>query len=1176
MHIYADIGEKMAEIKFTESQSSAIEFDKGNLLISAAAGSGKTAVLTEKIAKLIAEKKCTVDELLVVTFTKAAASEMKKRIRSKLSEKKNDKKYKNSAYSRYIDRQMSRLSSADICTMDSFLYKRVRRYFTLLGKSPDTRIASDGEIEELEHNVMSGVIAKRFAENDNEKYAKWLRFCDIISKTKDTSQIDEELLELAHGMEDSFSGDCERKITDEDEIYEQLKKYTTELFEHYKNTFAKIVDDLELEDDNFKKLEKNVAEVTTICNEMLELCESDFSFDKAAEYLRSVRFARLGTVKSENATPATRAFRAVREEFKAEINDLIEKIYVGDAENIHIENSETAEIEEQLLSVLSEYFTTLDSEKSKKSLMSYSDLENYSRQIMEIDSVADEISQRYKYIFIDEFQDTNETQDYIFKRISKNASRFLVGDIKQSIYRFRGADPSVFNGYRNEWEKYNYNEEVGNYTLFMSENFRCSKEIIGFTNLVTGKLFENSDITYTDEDALVFGKSDEAEKLPVEVVLLDKRGGVRGMNIEAEYVAERIYAQIGEYSSALKRNIKAEDIAIIMRSPSSHGEEFGDALRRRGVKSKLKKSQPLEESQAVRLIVCLLEVIKNPLDDIYLAGALISPFFGFTVEDITKIKEITGEEQLFIALNSVKENDENPTFPKEPICKFLEWLEREKRISAVTPPGIYAENFISENRAEIMSATDGDESETEALNELVELIGGLENGATLDTLIEQLKLEIAKKSNARADDEAKDSVSIVSIHSSKGLEYPICYLCETDRKRSKIDEQKPFLYDKELGYGVKISDESGLAVKNTLKRDMIAKKLAKESNFEEIRMLYVAMTRAKNQLIICGKVSDSEKALQKGAAFSYNIDEYTVANTESYLEWILITAANQNSQNHVIREVGEFDYSDSGDKTCEEERNTDDDLEEILTAIAENSKNNKKITNLNIPIKANAGALSSSYLDGETENQQEEEKEALEKPRFMTGANSYTGAEKGVAMHTFMQFMNIENLERHGIDAEIERLIETRMISYKLSTLLDKKQIFIFMHSELYRRIQKASYVKREFRFNINLPAENFTENEEMKEEIRNNNGEITVQGVIDCIYRNADTGKLELIDYKTDRFTAEQFKNRRLAYEKLRQTHKNQLAIYKTICEKIYEEKIARVYIYSTVLGELVEVKTD
>lgn len=1172
--MYADTGEKMAEIKFTESQSSAVEFDKGNLLISAAAGSGKTAVLTEKIAKLIADKKCTVDELLVVTFTKAAASEMKKRIRSKLYEKKNDKKYKSIAYSRYIDRQMSRLSSADICTMDSFLYKRVRRYFTLLGKSPDTRIASDGEIEELEHNVMSGVITKRFAENDGEKYTKWLRFCDIISKTKDSSQIDEELLELAHGMEDSFSKSSDRKIIGENEIYERLKEYTIELFEHYKNTFAKIVDDLELEDDNYKKLEKNVAEVTAVCTEILALCEDDFSFDKTAEYLRSVRFSRLGTVKSENATPATQAFKAVREEFKSEINELIEKKYIGNAEDIHTENAETAEIEEQLMSVLSEYFITLDNEKNKKSLMSYSDLESCSRQLMEIDSVAEEISQRYKYIFIDEFQDTNETQDYIFKRISENASRFLVGDIKQSIYRFRGADPSVFNGYRNDWKKYNYNEETGNYTLFMSENFRCSREIIEFTNLVTGKLFKSSDITYTNEDALVFGKSDDTEKVPVEVVLLNKRFAERGVNIEAEYVAKRIAAQIGEYSSVLKRNIKAEDIAIIMRSPSSHGEEFGDALRRRGVKSKLKKSQPLEESQAVRLVICLLEVIKNPLDDIYLAGALISPFFGFTVEDITKIKEITGEEQLFIALNSVKENDENPTFTKEPICKFMEWLEREKRISAVTPPGIYAENFISENRAEIMSATDRDESETEAVNELVELIGGLENGATLDTLIEQLKTEIAKKTNAKADDEAKDSVSIVSIHSSKGLEYPICYLCETDRKRSKIDEQKPFLYDKELGYGVKISDESGLAVRNTLKRDIIAKKLAKESNFEEIRMLYVAMTRAKNQLIICGKVNDAEKALQKGAAFSYNIDEYTVANTESYLEWILMTTANENSQNHVIREIEAFKYSDSDNEICEEEQNTDDDLEERLSVIAEISKNNKKITNLNIPIKANAGVLNSRYLDGETKNQQDEAKETLEKPRFMTGANSYTGAEKGVAMHTFMQFMNIENLEKHGIDAEIERLIDTRMISYKLSTLLDKKQIFIFMHSELYRRIQKASYVKREFRFNINLPAENFTENEEMKEEIRKNHEEITVQGVIDCIYRNADTGKLELIDYKTDRFTAEQFKNRRLAYEKLRRSHRDQLAIYKIICEKIYEEEIDKVYIYSTVLGELVEVR--
>ncbi len=1201
----------MADIKYTDSQERAIEYNDGNLLISAAAGSGKTAVLTEKIARLIADEKCTADELLVVTFTKAAAAEMKQRIKSKLVSLKSGKNH-NRSYISYINGQLSAMGAADICTMDSFLYKRVRKYFPVLGLSPDTRIASEGELNEIETRVMSKTVNsffdKKYSEND-ESGGDWLFFCDLISKTKDTSHIDTELLGIAHTLENKSIDVSRLRETSElfscGRVSDEVKKYVLEFASHYSVIFSRIMDDIENDEDAYKAYGANIADDCDICENLRTAAEDEQAL-KA--YAANVKFSRLGRLGKDKASGASDAYKKIRDDFKKELGDLRDTLLLGDEALLLAENEASDRILHVLCEVLDKYNTDVNREKSNRGIMSYHDLEILSSRLLSYDNIADEIAKKYKYIFIDEFQDTAGTQDYIFGRLSAYSNRFFVGDIKQSVYRFRGADPAVFNSYKNTWKNADegFTADTHSYTLYMSENFRCAHEIISFTNLVTGQLFPMSDITYTSSDKLIYAASNIIEKHPVEVAVVPRSSSSDKVNYEAEYVASVIKSLIGEYSSDLKRNISEGDIAIIMRSPASNGADFKNALTKRGIKCRLRRTEPLEAFSSVKLILCLLEIINNPLDDIYLSGALMSPLFGFTIDELTSIKAASSEAHLFISLYSYLSYEGRDSALADKILLFIDSLNTYRQQALSMRADVFAVNFISEYSPLILSTVtpvtvtsvtvtpvmSPDPLESDSVRRLLDLIGQADSdtSSSLSGLLRYIETEIPRGSTPDEGESAPDSVRIMSIHSSKGLEFPICFLCEADRKRSIKDEIKPMLFDGELGFGTKISDDSGLAVKTTLKHELIANRLARSASFEEIRILYVALTRAKNRLFITGKNSskntEAEARLLKSNALAYNIDAYTIAENDNYLDWILMCCANVKSDDFVFKfpTVDEIDRDSSGADAASENADVLSDIPESVVSCL----NIVRSPVPNVPIKAMAGELSPEYLDkivspiydtsddrGESgeNNVSDDSDTSLVMPKFITGANTYTAAEKGTAVHTFMQFMDIKNLSENGINAEIERMTEHGIISPKLADMLDKRQLAMFMRSELFRRISESDFIRREFRFNINMPASDYTKNEELSHCLAEKNSMITVQGVVDCLYRNHETGMLELIDYKTDGFTSAEYKNRDIAYAKLRERHKNQLETYRVICEKIFGESIHDVYIYSTVLGELVRI---
>ncbi len=496
------------------------------------------------------------------------------------------------------------------------------------------------------------------------------------------------------------------------------------------------------------------------------------------------------------------------------------------------------------------------------------------------------------------------------------------------------------------------------------------------------------------------------------------------------------------------------------------------------------------------------------------------------------------------------------------------------------------ELIIKENDIILLDELGGDPNEEEALNKFCDLAreysANSSDGGGIAGFLEAAYEGIEE--NILSDDEStdKDSVSIISTHSSKGLEFPIVILCETARSRSKQDEMKPFIIDKELGIGIKIADRTGYGIRDTIERRILGKKNDLTSVSEEMRMLYVAMTRAKCRLVMTAVVSDIDKALGSAHVNKVYKSKYLVLNCSSYIEWILMALDGEKYGDYVkINEIR--DLSEAGfDKNVATVETGDVEAEESKYCIGKDVRFIGKPSEMEeiinrIPSKIAAAKISSTFLDTysaefEESSGEDDEEENVSLPDFMTG-KTRSAADKGKAMHKFMQFMNIDTLENDGISGEIERLRCEKYLSEEEIKLLNKQQIKRFMQSKLYREMLATDFLKREFRFNVPVPAWELTENTTLREELKKRRLSVTVQGVVDCVLRDSTSGELVLVDYKTDSLTREEFRDKNSGRMKLIERHRGQLLTYKKICEMMFEEPIARACIYSTVLGELIDV---
>jgi len=1256
----------MGKITYTKSQETAIKHQGGNLLLSAAAGSGKTATLTARILRLLLHGdengEVNLTDMLVVTYTRAAANELRGRISSAILEAEKewrsptDETEPRPILSRNrFYRHITDAGRADISTIHSFLYKALKPYFPALGLPPDMSIMDESAANVLKAAAMQDTIDDFFDKDDGTATtgkAAFTELADAFGAARDAAALDAVFIDMANSLvsvgrdekcladyADVLELDAERGFFQS--VYgEYIKEHIRMMLRHYRTVFTKIGE--ELFSEGSKATVAYGPDYTNILSVISdgETALEQGSYTEVRNIIANYTPVPLGKLSSKDKSTESEYFKEVRKHFKADMETLAEDYFGATEESLSLSMKRTARILRTLGDVFGAYYRSFAKRKRAQNALDYSDLELYALKLFLDENgnptdAAKEVGARYKYIFIDEYQDTNHVQDDIFRALSENSVRFMVGDIKQSIYRFRGAEPEVFSGYRDRWPILRCTAEEAEETfspdagkcIFMSENFRCDDPVIRFVNMISGYMFPFGGIPYTEDDALICGKGvSDLPTPPVEICLIEKprkrkTDGEEALplwddsfNPEAEYVADRIAEMIGIPLADGERPCKASDIAVITRSFKGTAEVYAEALMRRGIRVRMKANVTPLSAKSAKLVMCILNLVDNPLREIYAAGAMRSPIFGFTTDDIVVLKESSSDAPLYMAVTrAAREADPTEDFgysiptadplpeTEEPMesalspallekCLFLaRWVRRHKAAARSMKADKYIEFLYNELCLSDLPEVFGDSAELAALNRLYETARRFEKGrfGGLSGFIEYLN------ENADAESEEigeENAVTIVTVHSSKGLEYPVCFLAECGKERNRADERKNLLFDPVLGFGMTLPDEGGLVRCDTAVRCGIAEKKRSDAINEEMRTLYVALTRARNKLIVTAKTPDADKLLSEAEQNKAFSTEWSVRECGTYRDLIINAAARHGADSFYetkvipISEIHPFIPEEQGIPAEEEAPSTNQPpVEASLPDFEENFRFRYPLDFLGkIPAKLSVSALHPSILDDKenptvlsldfskkSENSTTDEVSSIPVPLpdFMTEKTEAKGAERGTATHIFLQFADFGKLRDNGAERELCRLVEEKYMTRAAAELVNRTHITRFAESDLFRRMCNAEMIRREFRFNTLMPAEAFTDDPILREQLLQNGIRITVQGVVDCVFRG-EKG-LVLVDYKTDAMTKEEYKNPKLGKEKLIRRHKNQLMYYKEICKRLFGEEITETIIYSTTLGK-------
>ncbi|MBR4961875.1 MAG: UvrD-helicase domain-containing protein [Clostridia bacterium] len=1257
-------------MNFTPAQSKAVHYPDGNLLLSAAAGSGKTATLTGRILYLLETEQARLSEMLIVTYTRAAAAELRGRIGRKITEaaKTNG--------SRKMARHLTDLPGAQISTIHAFLYRTLRPSFSALGLSPDFTIGDEAIIEAQRTEAMRDTLDDFYAGGNDD----FIRLADALAGSRDAEALDKTLLSMytrltaAGETPDALYRYADMLETDEGFFAmpqsSPIRNRLRLAFSHYKTVVADL---RQCFDGITEEKYGPAADWLTDWLNSAERALDTGSYDSVRAIITAYAPPRLATLPAKYATDVSENFKAVRDAIKKDVVRFADSFFADPGPLAEESLHRTAALLRTAAGVLDAYENAFRTRKMSRSLLDYNDLETLALRLFiapdgSPTDAARETGRRFRYIFVDEYQDTNRVQDAIFRALSSECPRFMVGDSKQSIYRFRGAEPSVFARYRDRWPTVSPEEpdsadasvpfeaEEGR-CLFMSENFRCDRTVVDFVNLVSDFLFPGSAMPYAPEDALVFAKGEDGN-IPAEIVIVEDAPlpEEEDRDPEAEYTADRIAAMLTDPHG--EKPLTPDDIAILLRSPDTNGNAYRDALIRRGIPVRMPGGEYLFSSPAVLLVMCLLYTADNPLCDIPAAGAMHSPLFGFATHELVQLRAWSrktlaarygweGDMPLYCIVQMAADPDwifspvEDEPTPAEETADEPDGLQIAMDAWASENP--WTEDPLSDEEdtapaTEEEPAADPEESLPEALlakccvfHAAVSKLRNLVCGMRADRFLEELFLQYdlfdlpeirdnpmeknnlqtlydmarrfesgsfggvggflnytkeLQKQKQEGAEEALPAVTILSIHKSKGLEFPVVFVSACSKGRNNRDETGDILFDADLGFGMRLPDTGGYARCGTALRSAIAEKKRLESVEEEMRVVYVALTRARNRLIVTGKEKDPEAFLEECRFAAEFASPYSITGSCTYLEWIL-TAAIAHGPDPCWK-LTLADLQENEETAAAPLPEPDTAEEDWDTRLAGNLDFVYPWAYLSgIPAKLTVSRLSPEILD-EDENplqltldspggEADAEADTIQEiplPSFMTGEPAtLSAAQRGTATHQFLQFADFAALAENGVEAELNRLTEHHFLPESAAAGVYITQLERFRRSDLFRRICASPFVHREFRFNAPMDAWKFTEDPDLAEVLRRDGVRLIVQGVVDCVFRDED-GALTLVDYKTDRPTAEEYKNPALADDRFLARHRLQLSYYREICAALFGEEIRRTVLYSTALGREIVVK--
>ncbi|AIZ36283.1 helicase-exonuclease AddAB subunit AddA [Parvimonas micra] len=1261
----------MSEVKWTKEQRQVIESRNTNLLVSAAAGSGKTAVLIERIIELVLDEKNPIDinKLLVVTFTKLAASEMRERV-SKAIEKKLEENPENE----HLQKQLLLLSGADITTIDSFCKDVLISYAHLVNLDSNIKVIDPSENEVLAKEVMEELFEELYENNDES----FLRLVNWYAK-KNT---DEGLLQLLLNVNNFVNSHPFPKIwlNEKAEFFNTSTKDDDFYLENYILDIAKDVDmDLEFFElsiknnlkkiENYPELEKYIDIYNILLDALFVVKESlknflkdNTKFDELKKSSYEFLNSNFGSFRISKCDEEVKEiYNKVKKELdsiKLEITESLGALNL-DLENIKKESDLIYPYVRSISDVVIKFKEKFWERKQKFNYVDFADIEHLALEILvDIDEdgntkpskTALEYQEKYTEVFIDEYQDSNLVQEILLSAVAKENNRFMVGDVKQSIYRFRQADPSIFmekyeNYYRVEEDIESFNRKIMLYA-----NFRSRKEILEGTNLVFSKIMkkETGELDYTVDERLnpmaSFKESDENVGGAVEILLVDEKSDeeyedeiiltdeysedfeeMKSFKLECIKIANTIYNMMNNKENPFKvydknlddyRKVEYKDIVILMRSPSTNTKILEEVFLEYNIPIYAESTGGYFETFEVDTIINLLKIIDNPMQDIPLISVMYSPIYNFTSKELSEIRLVDRELKFYELLIKILEDEdiEIRISLKEKIAKFISdlklFIQKKSLVSAdeliwflYKYTGYY--NYVG--------LLDMGEQRKTNLMLLFEKAKNYEKNSykglfNFVNYIQKISLK-SDISEAKLISEDANVVKIMSIHKSKGLEFPIVFLANTNKKFNfRADDSNLVLHQK-LGFGAVVYDMDKKTSFNSIMKKKIEKFKKNEQIAEEMRLLYVAMTRAKEKLIITGRVKDYEnlkEEISSGIDERGNISNYKILKINNYLDWILSSIDNLTVYGKSLNCLGR-EENFLGNEDLKFQLNVNTKTEEFIEyqRIKEEIKTNEIILDeddievkqemrtvkqflkdrfnkeyvyknvLNKPSSITVSEIKKMIQEEDEEKHQKYYKEnfVLKTPSFIHQGEEKVGfnsAEKGTIFHLAMQLLDFSKFDtedvskiREEIKLQINSFVEKNIMSLDEIETININWIVKFIQSDIFKEIYIANKSEKLFKekaIDYNIKLKNLFKDENIEEDEK-----IMVVGIIDLFFEN-ENGEIILLDYKTDYVTKENL-------EEVKARYKVQLDLYKSAIEDISGKKVAKKGLYLFGINEFVEI---
>ncbi len=1189
-------------ITWTAAQEQAMAASGRNVLVCAAAGSGKTATLTERIIRRLTDPTSPSDisRMVVVTYTKNAATELKEKIYRAISEK-----LKQEPDNRDLAIQLMKLPAARISTIHSFCYDIIKRNAAKLGMSSSVKIADAAECEIRSHRVMEQLVCDLYDREQKDGQYDFSMLAECLTSAKGEGTLSELFLALykklcsypggAKNLE-RVAGEYDAVIQNEffDTKYGEVYRYYTEKKARgLEQKYTRLISRLQMENNDHPYLEALQSDLLCVRSVLSAL---PHGYQSTRNAVVSITRIVLNGLNSKLATETSDLVKPLREELKS-IQEKLCTMYAYTSEQLDDAASKTATLSRTLACVMSEFERRFREDKREAGILDYNDLEYYANELLwqdgEKTEAALEIAALTDEIYIDEYQDVNRVQENIFLAVSNGKNLFMVGDVKQAIYAFRGGDPSLITQRRREHEKYEDNTESDRpCSVFMQNNFRSDSTVVNYVNDVCAWLLGHSGgkFEYTKEDELVYskdgGKISDSECYP-RFILCEKSSKEDRAEAEASFVAEEIVRLLCDGYNKDGTRIEPKDIAVIFRSDKKHAAKFKQELERRGVPAySPAKSSPFDTPE-LQLVMCMLNSIDNPHRDIYLAGVLMSELYGVSAEELVRIRrEFPEAVSLYEAVCSYTDR-----FAWEKGRFFIEQNDKYRNLSRSMPVDrliwqIYLDTGLVRCAVNRYSSTYARREAKKNCMLIYDAARSFESGAFkgLYNFIEYIDGAVKRGAfDAGGIDTGTNAVRLMSMHASKGLEFPVCFVCGTGDAMNKTDSRQWLLFEPEIGIGFKLRGEDGFSVCDTPMRRAIALIKDEFTSEEEMRILYVALTRACEKLYVTAQAdarSGAEKLLEKVGYKSELFASDTILSVGSFAEGILIAHArgemNIPCERVVVSDndtVSTFDYIEStGTTALSEDIGYEDTLDLLRKRLGYEYKH-AALTR--IRAKFSVSKLYPTVLDNteaDTDQLRPAQLDFSRKPHFLSEKKPVGGAERGSATHLIMQFADFQRMENEGVSAELDRLVREGFIDKSSAEIANIHDIERFLESGFYRRIKNADRLWREFRFNLQLDAEIFTEDEQLRKELEGE--KLLVQGVIDGFF--AEGEDIVLFDYKTDHLTEYELSHPDQARRKLTERHSQQLCYYRMALEQIFSRKIEQVYIYSLPLGEEICVDTS